>query len=99
MLAPGDSSAARGSISREAGYPGVHESAGVTLATVETRTWYTESAENEDVWRLVVRGSDHDLVAFDLEFNLGSVRMGDEDWIYSLAAIHNVEVLEFTPSE
>ena len=80
-------------------YPPVHESAGVTLATVETRTWYTDSAENEDVWRLVVRGSDHDLVAFDLEFNLGSVRMGDEDWIYSLAAIHHVEVVEFTPNE
>lgn len=66
---------------------------------METRTWYIDSAENEDTWRLVVRGGAADLAAFGLEFDLGSVRMGDEDWIYSLAAFHHVEVVEFTPNE
>lgn len=66
---------------------------------METHTWYTENGANDDIWRLVGRGSDGDLAAFGPEFNFGSVRICDLEWIYSLAAFHDVELLEFTANE
>lgn len=61
-----------------------------------TRIIYAANGHDHMLMRLAIEGANVDLNAFSIEFDLGSVTVGNEDWAYSLGAFHNVEVLEFT---
>jgi hypothetical protein len=63
---------------------------------VAIRTIYAVNESHHQLLRLSVEGTTSSLDSFLIEFDLGSVRVGGEDWVYALSAFHDVEVLDFT---
>jgi hypothetical protein len=63
---------------------------------VAIRTIYAVNEGHHQLLRLSVEGTTSSLDSFLIEFDLGSVRVGGEDWVYTLSAFHDVEVLDFT---
>jgi hypothetical protein len=64
---------------------------------VAIRTVYAANDSHHQLLRLSIQGTTKSLDAFLIEFNLGSVTVGSEDWIYALSAFHDVEVLGLEP--
>jgi hypothetical protein len=60
-----------------------------------TRTIEAANQRDRTMLRLVVEGSSRDLDAFCIEFDRGSVIVGGEDWVHSLGAFYDVEILSF----
>jgi len=58
------------------------------------RTVYATNSRHHVLLRLAIEGTTDNLNAFSIEFNLGSVGVGSEDWVYALGAFHDVKILE-----
>lgn len=59
------------------------------------RTIYATNESHQQLLRLSIEGTTESLDAFLIEFDLGSVIVGSEDWVYALAAFNDVEILDF----
>lgn len=58
-----------------------------------TRTIEAANQQTRMILRFVAEGSSEHLDAFCLEFNLGGVTIGGEDWVSYLGAFHDVRIL------
>jgi hypothetical protein len=65
------------------------------LFAVAIRTLYAANESRRQLLRLSIEGTTKNLDSFFIEFDLGSVQVGGEDWVYALSAFHDVEILDF----
>jgi hypothetical protein len=57
------------------------------------RTIEAANQRDRTILRLVAEGSSRNLDAFCVELDRGSVIIDSEDWVYSLGAFYDVEIL------